>query len=64
MKGFDPKFNNFPDYILGITHKIWEEKQVESLNNYYSNDIPVRSPSSIIIGNKAVIDAYLGVSDD
>ena len=59
MKGFDPKFNNFPDYILGITHEIWEEKQVETLNNYYSNDIPVRSPSSIIIGNKAVIDATL-----
>ena len=59
MKGFDPKFNNFPDYILGITHEIWEEKQVETLNNYYSNDIPVRSPSSIIIGNRAVMDATL-----
>ncbi len=59
MKGFDPKFNNFPDYILGITHEIWEEKQIESLNNYYSDSIPVRSPSSIIIGNEAVINATL-----
>ena len=59
MRGFDPKFNNFPDYILGITHEIWEEKQVETLNNYYSGNIPVRSPSSIIIGNEAVINATL-----
>ena len=25
MHGFDTKFKTFPDYILGITHEIWEE---------------------------------------
>ena len=57
MQGFHPKFKDFPDFILGITHEIWEEKQVETLYHYYSDDIPVRSPSSLVIGNKAVINA-------
>ena len=57
MRGFNSKFKDFPDYILGITHEIWEEKQVETLYQYYSKEIPVRSPSSLVIGNKAVIDA-------
>ena len=26
MKGFDPKYKNFPDYILKITKQIWENK--------------------------------------
>ena len=57
MQGFNSKFKDFPDYILGITHEIWEEKQVEKLYQYYAKEIPVRSPSSLVIGNKAVIDA-------
>ena len=59
MKGFDSRFDNFPNYILGITHEVWEEKKVDTLNHYYSDDIPVRSPSSLVIGNKAVIKATL-----
>lgn len=57
MKGFNPKFIDFPDYILGITHEIWEERGVETLHHYYTPDIIVRSPASIVVGNKAVIDA-------
>ena len=26
MKGFDPKFADFPDYIIGITREIWEDR--------------------------------------
>ena len=59
MKGFDPKFKNFPDYIIGITKEIWEGRNIASLHEYYSNDIIVRSPSSIVIGNKKVIDATI-----
>ena len=28
MKGFDPKFKDFPDYILGITKEIWEDRKL------------------------------------
>ena len=44
MHGFDTKFKTFPDYILGITHEIWEERGIDTLNHYYSPDILVRSP--------------------
>ena len=49
MQGFDPKFNTLPDYILGITHEIWEQRGVDSLNHYYADDIIVRSPASVVI---------------
>ena len=57
MKGFDPKFRDFPDYIIGITKEIWEDRGVDTLHRYYSDDIPVRSPMGIQRGNKAVIAA-------
>ena len=57
MKGFDPKYKNFPDYILKITKQIWENKDVESISQFYSDNIPVRSPFGITYGNKPVIDA-------
>ena len=57
MKGFDPKFKDFPDYILGITHEIWEERQIQTLNHYYAANIPVRAPGGVVIGNQRVIDA-------
>ena len=57
MQGFDNKFKDFPDYILGITNEIWEKRGIETLNHYYSDDIIVRSPEGIVIGNKKVINA-------
>lgn len=57
MLGFDPKFRDLPDFIIGITKEIWEERGVETLNHYYTPTIPVRSPDGVVIGNQAVIDA-------
>ena len=28
MKGFDTKFSDFPDYIIGITKEIWEDRGI------------------------------------
>ena len=55
MKDFDPKFRDFPDYIIGITKEIWEDRGTATLNHYYAPDIPVRSPMGISRGNQAVI---------
>ncbi len=57
MKGFDPKFADPPDYILGITKEIWEDRGVDTLNHYYTDDIAVRSPAGVVTGNQAVIAA-------
>ena len=57
MKGFDKKYKSFPDYILKITKQIWEGRDVNSIANFYTEDIPVRSPFGVTYGNKPVIDA-------
>ena len=57
MKGFDKKYKDFPDYILKITKQIWEGKDVNSISDFYSDNIPVRSPFGVTYGNKPVIDA-------
>lgn len=59
MKGFDPKFADFPDYIIGITKEIWEGRGIATLHDYYASDIVVRSPGSVVTGNKGVIAATM-----
>lgn len=59
MKGFDPRWSDFPDYIIGITKEIWEDRKIATLHHYYSKDIIVRSPGSIVVGNKDVIGATM-----
>ena len=59
MKGFSNRFKDFPDYIIGITREIWEERGIATLNEYYAPDIPVRSPGSVVTGNQGVIAATM-----
>lgn len=59
MNGFDAKFKDFPDYIIGITKEIWEDRAIATLHHYYSPDIVVRTPSSVAIGNQNVIGATM-----
>ncbi|MEM1161223.1 MAG: nuclear transport factor 2 family protein [Pseudomonadota bacterium] len=59
MNGFDPKWRDFPDYILGITHEIWESRSIATLHDYYAPDIVVRSPASVVVGNQGVIAATM-----
>jgi len=57
MQGFDERFRSPVDYIIGITHEIWEGGGLDRLRDYYTVDIPVRSPDGAVIGNEAVISA-------
>lgn len=59
MKGFDPKFRDFPDYIIGITKEIWEDRGLATLHEYYAKDIVVRMPGSVSTGNQGVIGATM-----
>lgn len=59
MKGFNPKFRDFPDYIIGITKEIWEDRGIATLHQYYAPDIVVRSPASVVVGNQGVIAATM-----
>ncbi|MDB1125047.1 nuclear transport factor 2 family protein [Vibrio algarum] len=61
MKGFDEKWKDFPDYILGITKEIWEDRQLHTLNRYYAKDVIVRTPLTISQGNTGVINSTMEV---
>ena len=59
MKGFDAKFRDFPDYILGITKEIWEDRGIATLHRYYHPEIVVRMPGGVSTGNQGVIAATM-----
>ncbi len=60
MKGFDKRWKDFPDFIIGITNEIWEGRGIADLHHYYSDDIPVRTPNGISVGNKQTIAITMG----
>ncbi|MEX0276818.1 MAG: ester cyclase [Ruegeria sp.] len=53
------KWKDFPDYILGVTKEIWEDRGTATLNRYYAPEIPVRTPMGISHGNQGVIAATM-----
>jgi hypothetical protein len=59
LKGFSQRWKDFPDYIIGITKEIWEDRKIATLHEYYAPDIIVRSPASIVRGNQNVISATM-----
>jgi len=54
MQGFDAEFKDIEDYILRITYRIWEGKQVGLCHDYYSEDCPVYTLTGITIGASEV----------
>lgn len=64
VEGFSQRWKDFPDYIIGITKEIWEDRGVGTLNHYYADDIPVRSPMGIQRGNQAVIAATMATVNE
>nr|WP_306269014.1 nuclear transport factor 2 family protein [Pararhizobium sp. IMCC3301] len=59
MKGFSNRWKDLPDYIIGVTKEIWEDRGIATLNHTYGERIPVRMPSGISIGNQATINGTL-----
>ncbi|MDP4989723.1 MAG: ester cyclase [Marivita lacus] len=57
MQGFDDRWADVPDFILGITKDIWEDRGIHTLHDYYGPELVVRSPASVIKGNTGIIAA-------
>lgn len=57
MKGFDPEYTSVPDYILKSTMRIWEERGIGRIRDYYSSDNIVRTAMGLTQGIDAVIAA-------
>ena len=54
MQGFDEEFVDLVDYILRITYRIWEGKQIGLCRDYYSEDCPVYTLGGMTIGAEEV----------
>lgn len=54
MPGFDAEFTDIVDYILRITYRIWEGKQVGLCHDYYSEDCPVYTLAGYVEGAEQV----------
>lgn len=60
MRGFDNKFADFPDYILGITKEIWEDRGLGArMKDYYHPDVIVRTPAGIAFGEPGMTAATM-----
>lgn len=59
MKGFDPKFSDFVDYIIKITHEIWEERGIGRLYEYYGTNMKIHTSSGDIYGRDKVIEGTI-----
>ena len=57
LPGFDERWADVPDYIIGITKQIWEDREIHSLHDYYGEDVIVRSSASVVQGNAGIIAA-------
>jgi len=59
MEGYNPRYKNIVDYIIGVTHEIWEEHGIGKLYDYYANTIKMHTASGLKFGREAVIAATL-----
>jgi predicted ester cyclase len=55
LEGTSGPFRDLTDYILGITHEIWESRHVERIDDYYSSDCLIYTLSGMVHGAKAII---------
>jgi len=59
MQGFEAEWRDLPDYILGITRRFREGRDLASLTRYHAPGIVVRTPGGVSTGNAGVIAATM-----
>ena len=56
MRGFEETYRNVIDYIVRITYRIWEDRDVEYIGATYSDDSLVYDDYGLQFGNRKIID--------
>lgn len=59
LKNFDNNYNDIVDYIVKITHKIWEEKSIGLIYQTYHNNVVMHFGSNSVYGIQSVISGTL-----
>jgi steroid delta-isomerase-like uncharacterized protein len=55
MTGFEPTYVNIVDYIVRITHRIWEEKDIGYIYDTYSHDCKVWDDLGLQYGRDKIV---------
>ena len=55
MRGYEDTFTDIVDYILRVTHRIWEEKAIGYLYEHYAANARVFQDDGIVYGRERVI---------
>jgi len=59
LEGFDDDYNDFVDYIMKITHRIWEEKGIGVIYDTYHNNVTMHFGAHNAVGIQGVIKGTL-----
>jgi predicted ester cyclase len=59
MKNFSPEFKTPEQYIVDITYKIWEERGIGRINDWYAAEGPVRTPHGVTNTVESVVQHTL-----
>ncbi len=59
MKGFAPQHQDIVDYIVKVTHEIWEERAIGRLYEYYGTNMVIHTTSGEIFSREKVIEVSL-----
>jgi hypothetical protein len=55
MRGFDPEYTDIVDYIIRITHRIWEERAVGYIYDTYQHNCVIHGSGGSIHGREIVV---------
>jgi len=59
MHGFEETYHNIIDYIVRITYRIWEDRDIEYIRDCYSDDSRVYDDYGLQLGNEKIVgDTY------
>lgn len=60
LKGYEPVYRDFVDYILRCTHRIWEQKNVGLCRTHYSDDCVMHTLAGPTVGAATVVQNTIG----
>ena len=55
MRGFDPRYVDIIDYIVRITHRIWEEKNIGYIYDVYRHNCRVTDDAGLQYGRDKIV---------
>lgn len=67
LRGYEPVYRDFVDYIIRCTHRIWEQKNVGLCRTHYAADCKIHTLAGPVTGVEAVVQntiTTLGATPD